>query len=98
MKFEKLDPIFGDRDDSHLYKIMQLTTAFTCGYCYGKLAVWLVWIVPGEWFKSAIALILLAGIGAFYLYCKSAFRFVFASAAAGLLIGAVVMNLWIFGN
>lgn len=95
MKFEKLDPIFGDRDDSSLYRLMQFTTAFTCGYCYGKLAVWLLWIAPDEWLKGAIALTFLLGAGAFYLYCRVDLFKIFLSAIAGVSIGAGVMWLWI---
>jgi hypothetical protein len=94
MKFDKLDPIFGDRDDSKLYRLMQITTLFTGGYCYGKIGVYLTWIVPGEWFKVSIALIFLSGVGIFYVYCKSSDR-LFIPAAIGLLIGGVVMSSWL---
>lgn len=97
MKFDKLDPIFGDRDDSKLYQLMQITTLFTSGYCYGKVGVWLVWIVPGEWVKVSIALIFLSGVGVFYLYCKNSDVRLFIPAAIGLLIGGVVMSSWIVG-
>lgn len=90
-----LDPIFGDRDDSYLYQFMKCSTAFTCGYCYGKLLFWLAWIVPGEWLKGAIALIFLAGIAAFYVFCKSAERRVFWFALSGVGCAAVVIASWI---
>jgi len=87
----KIDKIFGDRDDSILYLTMKQLTIFTTGYLVGKIISFSIRIIPNDIIKISLFIITLIGVFIYYIYCKNSDDIkLFYPIIFGLIIGSII--------